>query len=119
MFDLGEEKAYEYHNGIVFAAYHPNFSKALAQGGRNGGLSQAFGSSRAATGFSFDLKFLIRQYVQTTKKNKILNAPNLDDPKLISLINDLRSKGFSIKTDLADSTDVDFIKNDDEWKLKE
>ena len=119
MFDLGEEKAYEYHNGIVFAAYHPNFSKALAQGGRYGGLSQAFGSSRAATGFSFDLKFLIRQYVQTTKKNKILNAPNLDDPKLISLINDLRSKGFSIKTDLADSTDVDFIKNHDEWKLKE
>jgi len=119
MFDLGEEKAYEYHNGIVFAAYHPNFSKALAQGGRYGGLSQAFGSSRAATGFSFDLKFLIRQYVQTTKKNKILNAPNIDDPKLISLINDLRSKGFSIKTDLAGSTDVDFIKNDDEWKLKE
>jgi len=119
MFDLGEQKAYEYHNGIVFAAYHPNFSKALAQGGRYGGLSQAFGSSRAATGFSFDLKFLIRQYVQTTKKNKILNAPNLDDPKLISLINDLRSKGFSIKTDLAGSTDVDFIKNDDEWKLKE
>ena len=119
MFDLGEEKAYEYHNGIVFAAYHPNFSKALAQGGRYGGLSQAFGSSRAATGFSFDLKFLIRQYVQTTKKNKILNAPNIDDPKLISLINDLRSKGFSIKTDLTGSTDVDFIKNDDEWKLKE
>jgi hypothetical protein len=48
-----------------------------------------------------------------------LNAPNIDDPKLISLINDLRSKGFSIKTDLAGSTDVDFIKNDDEWKLKE
>jgi len=119
MFDLGEEKAYEYHNGIVFAAYHPNFSKALAQGGRYGGLSQAFGSSRAATGFSFDLKFLIRQYVQTTKKNKILNAPNIDDAKLISLINDLRSKGFSIKTDLTGSTDVDFIKNDDEWKLKE
>jgi len=119
MFDLGEEKAYEYHNGIVFAAYHPNFSKALAQGGRYGGLSQAFGSSRAATGFSFDLKFLIRQYVQTTKKNKILNAPNIDDPKLISLINDLRFKGFSIKTDLSGSTDVDFIKNDDEWKLKE
>ena len=67
MFDLGEEKAYEYHNGIVFAAYHPNFSKALAQGGRYGGLSQAFGSSRAATGFSFDLKFLIRQYVECSK----------------------------------------------------
>jgi len=119
MFDLGEEKAYEYHNGIVFAAYHPNFSKALAQGGRYGGLSQAFGSSRAATGFSFDLKFLSQQYLQTTKKNRILNAPNLDDPKLISLINELRSKGFFIKTDLAGLSDVDFIKSHDEWKLKE
>ena len=119
MFDLGEEKAYEYHNGIVFAAYHPNFSKALAQGGRYGGLSQAFGSSRAATGFSFDLKFLIQQCVQAAKRNKTLNAPNLDDPKLISLIDDLRSRGYPIQTDLAGSTDVDFIKNHDEWKLKE
>ena len=60
MFDLGEVKAYEYHNGIVFAAYHPNYSKALAQGGRYNGLSQSLGVSRDATGFSFDLKFLIQ-----------------------------------------------------------
>jgi ATP phosphoribosyltransferase regulatory subunit len=34
MFDLGEVKAYEYHDGVVFAAYHSDFPKALAQGGR-------------------------------------------------------------------------------------
>jgi ATP phosphoribosyltransferase regulatory subunit len=45
MFDLGEVKAYEYHDGVVFAAYHDSFSKALAQGGRYSGLTKSFGSS--------------------------------------------------------------------------
>ncbi|CAC9514167.1 ATP phosphoribosyltransferase regulatory subunit (EC 2.4.2.17) [uncultured Gammaproteobacteria bacterium] len=56
--DLGELKAYEYHTGVVFCAYNENYSKALAQGGRYNGLSASFGRPRAATGFSFDLKFL-------------------------------------------------------------
>ncbi|SMN12858.1 ATP phosphoribosyltransferase regulatory subunit [Bathymodiolus heckerae thiotrophic gill symbiont] len=56
--DLGEFKAYEYHTGVVFSAYNENYPKALAQGGRYNGLSASFGCSRAATGFSFDLKFL-------------------------------------------------------------
>ncbi len=56
--DLAELRAYEYHTGVVFSAYNENYSKALAQGGRYNGLSESFGQSRAATGFSFDLKFL-------------------------------------------------------------
>ncbi|MDC9714205.1 MAG: ATP phosphoribosyltransferase regulatory subunit [Gammaproteobacteria bacterium] len=56
--DLAELKAYEYHTGVVFSAYNENYAKALAQGGRYNGLSASFGCSRAATGFSFDLKFL-------------------------------------------------------------
>ncbi len=58
MIDLGELKAYEYHTGVVFSAYNENYSKALAQGGRYNALSESFGRARAATGFSFDLKFL-------------------------------------------------------------
>ncbi|BAS67736.1 ATP phosphoribosyltransferase regulatory subunit [Bathymodiolus septemdierum thioautotrophic gill symbiont] len=56
--DLAELKTYEYHTGIIFSAYNEQYSKALAQGGRYNGLSASFGQSRAATGFSFDLKFL-------------------------------------------------------------
>jgi len=58
--DLAEIKAYEYHTGVVFSAYSEKYSKALAQGGRYNGLGASFGESktRAATGFSFDLKFL-------------------------------------------------------------
>jgi len=57
-YDLAELKTYEYHTGVVFSAYNENYSKALAQGGRYNGIGEAFGQSRAATGFSFDLKFL-------------------------------------------------------------
>ena len=56
--DLAELKAYEYHSGLVFSAYNEDYSKAIAQGGRYNSLSESFGHSRAATGFSFDLKFL-------------------------------------------------------------
>ena len=119
MFDLGEVKAYEYHDGVVFAAYHDSFSKALAQGGRYSGLTKSFGSSRDATGFSFDLKFLVQQQLKAVKKQKILVAPNSNDSKLTLLINELRSKGHNIKVDLTGSDDVDFVNKNNEWKLKE
>ena len=119
MFDLGEVKAYEYHDGVVFAAYHESFSKALAQGGRYSGLTKSFGTSRDATGFSFDLKFLIQQQLKTVKKQKVLVAPNSNDSKLTLLINELRSKGHSIKIDLIGSGNVDFENINNEWKLKE
>lgn len=119
MFDLGEVKAYEYHDGIVFAAYSDQFSKALAQGGRYDGLSKSFDSTREATGFSFDLKFLIHQQIYKNIKSKVLNAPNIDNPDFLEFVNELRRKGYIIRTDLNDSTDVDFVNESGKWKLKE
>ena len=118
MFDLGEVKAYEYHDGIVFAAYSQKFSKAIAQGGRYDGLSQSFNSTREATGFSFDLKFLIHQQASKVKSKKMLNAPNIDNPDFIKLVNQLRAQGHIIKTDLKGSNDVDFVNKNGKWKLK-
>jgi len=119
MFDLGEVKAYEYHDGIVFAAYTDKFSKAIAQGGRYDGLSQSFGSPREATGFSFDLKFLIHQQAIGLKNKRVLNAPNIDNPDFIKLVNQLRAQGHIIRTDLKGSDDVDFVNENGKWKLKE
>ena len=119
MFDLGEVKAYEYHNGIVFAAYNPNYSKALAQGGRYNGLSQSFGISRDATGFSFDLKFLIQQQISNPIKSKILNVPTTDDPELKAFINDLRLQGFFVRQDFSSSNNLDIKKVDGKWILKD
>jgi ATP phosphoribosyltransferase regulatory subunit len=119
MFDLGEVKAYEYHNGIVFAAYHPNYSKALAQGGRYNGLSQSLGVSRDATGFSFDLKFLIQNQKSNPIKSKILNVPTSDDPELKAFINDLRLQGFIVSQDFTNSNNLDVNKVDGKWALKD
>ena len=118
MFDLGEVKAYEYHDGIVFAVYSEKFSKAIAQGGRYDGLSQSFDSTREATGFSFDLKFLIHQQASKVKSKKVLNAPNIDNPGFIKLVNQLRAQGHVIKTDLKGSNNVDFVNKNGKWKLK-
>jgi len=119
MFDLGEVKAYEYHNGIVFAAYQPSYSKALAQGGRYNGLSQSLGVSRDATGFSFDLKFLIQNQKSNPIKSKILNVPTSDDPELKAFINDLRLQGFIVSQDFTNSNNLDVNKVDGKWALKD
>jgi len=119
MFDLGEVKAYEYHNGIVFAAYHPSYSKALAQGGRYNGLSQSLGVSRDATGFSFDLKFLIQNQKSNPIKSKILNVPTSDDPELKAFINDLRLQGFIVSQDFTNSNNLDVKIVDGKWALKD
>jgi len=119
MFDLGEVKAYEYHNGIVFAAYHPSYSKALAQGGRYNGLSQSLGVSRDATGFSFDLKFLIQNQKSNSIKSKVLNVPTSDDPELKAFINDLRLQGFIVSQDFTNSNNLDVKKVDGKWALKD
>ena len=119
MFDLGEVKAYEYHDGIVFAAYSENYSKAIAQGGRYDGLSESFDSAREATGFSFDLKFLIHNQLIESKNKSILNAPNIDDPDFTKLVNDLRALGHIVRVDLKDTNNMDFINVNGKWKLKE
>jgi len=119
MFDLGEVKAYEYHNGIVFAAYHPSYSKALAQGGRYNGLSQSLGVSRDATGFSFDLKFLIQNQKSNSIKSKVLNVPTSDDSELKAFINDLRLQGFIVSQDFTNSNNLDVKIVDGKWALKD
>ena len=119
MFDLGEVKAYEYHNGVVFAAYHPSYSKALAQGGRYNGLSQSLGVSRDATGFSFDLKFLIQNQKSNSIKSKVLSAPTSDDPNLKAFIKDLRLQGFIVSQDFTNSNNLDVKKVGGKWALKE
>jgi len=119
MFDLGEVKAYEYHNGIVFAAYHPSYSKALVQCGRYNGLSQSLCVSRDATGFSFDLKFLIQNQKSIPIKLKVLNVPTSDDPKLKAFINDLRLQGFIVSQDFTNSNNLDVKIVDGKWALKD
>lgn len=59
-FDLADLRGYHYHNGVVFAIYCPRLPTALVLGGRYDGAGAAFGRARPATGFSLDLRELVR-----------------------------------------------------------
>ncbi len=57
--DLAELRGYQYHTGVVFAAYVPGQGQAVALGGRYDHVGEVFGRARPATGFSSDLRTLL------------------------------------------------------------
>ena len=74
--DLSDLRGYHYHSGIVFAAYCPGYTSAMALGGRYDGVGAAFGRARPATGFSLDLRELCRLATVDVAKGAIF-APAL------------------------------------------
>lgn len=59
-FDLAELRGDFYHTGLMFAAYASGWSEAIARGGRYDNVGQRFGRARPATGFSLDLRDMLR-----------------------------------------------------------
>lgn len=56
--DLAELRGYDYHTGVVFAAFQADRGRDLARGGRYDHVGAVFGRARPATGFSADLHVL-------------------------------------------------------------
>lgn len=78
-FDLADLRSYDYHTGVVFAAYGPVSAGALALGGRYDGLGAAYGRARPATGFSLDLRELARLAPNGEARGAILADWPLDE----------------------------------------
>ncbi len=104
-FDLSELRGYNYHTGVVFAAYLPGHGQEIAQGGRYDGIGETFGRSRAATGFSSDLNQLvsIRNNPKQVKTIESIFAPAVQDPELLVMVSDLRQKGARVICELANN----------------
>lgn len=92
-FDLSDLRGYHYHNGIVFAAYHPGAASAVALGGRYDGAGREFGRARPATGFSMDLRVVAQIVGGEDRADAILSPHAGDDAVLASVIARLRSEG--------------------------
>lgn len=90
--DLSDLRGYRYHTGTVFNAYTPGYGRALAQGGRYDEIGRAFGRSRSATGFSSDLRQLLRYGTPSRSGNAIL-APMGSDAELEEMVARLRAEG--------------------------
>ncbi|UYO74076.1 ATP phosphoribosyltransferase regulatory subunit [Halomonas qinghailakensis] len=91
-FDLAELRGYQYHTGMMFAAYVPGYGHALAKGGRYDDTGRAFGRARPATGFSMDLKQLASLASASPRQGAIW-APAQEEESLNAAIATLREQG--------------------------
>jgi ATP phosphoribosyltransferase regulatory subunit len=100
-FDLAELRAYRYQTGIVFAAFVPGEGQEVARGGRYDEIGEVFGRARPATGFSADLKALMRlgSHGQQPLEGAVL-APGEFDGDLQAEIARLRAAGTVVIREL-------------------
>ena len=104
-FDLGELRGYQYHTGVVFAAFVPGVGQSIAQGGRYDSAGIAFGCSRPATGFSTDLKTLVTLGKATFSHDiSSIWAPHDNQLALCQKIAMLRSQGHRVIQALPNQT---------------
>lgn len=100
-FDLSELRGYNYHTGVVFAAFVPGVGQAIAQGGRYDDIGAVFGRSRPATGFSSDLRTLIALGRVDVEPVGAIWAPAVDEPGLWQQMQQLRQSGERVIQALA------------------
>jgi ATP phosphoribosyltransferase regulatory subunit len=100
-FDLSELRGYEYHTGVVFAAYTTGFGTSIAKGGRYDDIGKGFGRARAATGFDSDLKNLLALSKRDFPAADKILAPADEDNELQAMIETMRAQGFQVLTALS------------------
>ena len=86
----------------MFAAFVPGSGQEIARGGRYDNIGRDFGHARPATGFSTDLKALIREgdrRAGAASRAGIL-APWSSDPELNELVLKLRNTGERVVYEL-------------------
>jgi len=89
-FDFCELRGYNYHTGLVFAAYVPGHGDAVAKGGRYDAIGLDFGRARPATGFSLDIRALVALGEHSHPVAGAIWAPADADPDLEAVISELR-----------------------------
>jgi len=123
--DLADLRGYQYHSGVMFAAYIDKLPQPIARGGRYDYVGQAFGRPRPATGFSLDLLTLASLSSLQARKQAIV-APWLDDTALNQAIANLRSAGEVVIQVMAGeqveaaeyACDRELVKQGSSWEVK-
>lgn len=122
--DLSDLRGYQYHSGVMFAAYVEKLPQPIARGGRYDHVGQAFGRSRPATGFSLDLLTLANLSPLNVRKMAIA-APWIDDAALSAVIAQLRQRGEVVIQVLSGSVvesaeyecDRELVKQGNGWEV--
>lgn len=105
--DLSELHGYHYQTGLVFAAYVDGLGRDIARGGRYDDIGQAFGLARPATGFSMDLRDLLRYFASDSPRVAPIYAPALyADEALMAEVKRLRTAGRRVIMTRQPATDT-------------
>jgi ATP phosphoribosyltransferase regulatory subunit len=123
-FDLADLRGYHYHSGVVFAAYCGGYPSAVALGGRYDEVGQVFGRGRPATGFSMDLRELVRLAPEEPLPGAIL-APASGGAGLQTAVVELRRRGETVVAELPGhggswreaGCDRQLVLIEDEWRI--
>ncbi len=94
-FDLADIGGNGYYSGVRFAAFVAGSPDAIARGGRYDEVGAAFGRSRAAVGFSLDVKALAA-VAPTQPLHAAIRAPWAEDEALRSAVRRLREQGETV-----------------------
>ena len=125
-FDFCELRGYNYHTGLVFAAYAPGHGDALGKGGRYDAIGRDFGRARPATGFSLDVRALVALGEHPGRSAGAVWAPADADPALAGAIAGLRMTETVVRA-LPDEQDADprtrgcdrsLVKRDGQWVVE-
>lgn len=126
-FDFCELRGYNYHTGLVFAAYVPGHGDAVAKGGRYDSIGSDFGRARPATGFSLDIRALVSLGQRTRSVGKAIWAPAEQDSALAGVISGLRMTEVVLKA-MPEDEGVDprsrncdriLVKRDGQWVVEQ
>ena len=123
--DLADLRGYQYHSGVMFAAYVDKLPQPIARGGRYDHVGQAFGRARPATGFSMDL-LTLANLAPVAKRRSAIVAPWIDDAFLVNKIDELRRAGeVVIQAMTGDAVetaeylcDHELVKQGSSWEIK-
>jgi ATP phosphoribosyltransferase regulatory subunit len=91
--DLSDVRGFGYHTGITFSAWVQASPNAVGRGGRYDNIGLAFGRARPATGFSLELRELVRLWPNESSVRSAIIAPWSEDPELAQEVAKLRSAG--------------------------
>lgn len=120
-FDLAELRGYNYHTGLVFAAYVSGSGQAIANGGRYNDVGAVYGRARPATGFNTDLKALVALSSVRAGAGGAISMPDANDPELDQLVHDLRAAGEVVVNCLSGTPDPrcdrQLVEQDNQWRV--
>ena len=123
-FDLSELRGYNYHTGIVFAAYLTGTGTRIAKGGRYDDVGDVFGRARGATGFDIDIKTLVKHLgeqaiIGSVGPGRVSVAYGLGSvDRRWQKICELRQQGYVVIEGQTEQCEFTLIEADNEWSLR-